>query len=404
MMESKIGPGGGLVPIHGGLAELVDRRVPLGERSRFVKEADRLPSIRVTRADLSTVYRISDGALSPMEGPMCADEWNRVLDEQCIEVAGRRYAWTIPLSLPVTSEEASLLSSGESAAVRDESGAVVGIVDELEVFDWDKTRYIEKVYRTDRFDHPGGRAVESDPRNQLLGGALRALPQPVDPNYGEYMLSPRMTRAFIRERKWDRALAFQTRNPLHRAHEYALVAGAEKLTRAGHFTGVVLNPLVAIFAFNMTLVVMHLPHVFDYQFRNESFHFSVHVWTVAVALMMWWPIITKVPGLPRLSYPYQMAYLFVQSLVPAIIGSFITFSRTAVYDFYEQAPRIWGLDPVDDQQLAAFIMKVVGSLILWGFIGFAFFRWYAEEESTGQGVPWADAKEEARRAGLNPNR
>jgi len=233
-----------LVPVHGGLAELIDRRVPLGERSEFVKEADRLPSVRVTRADLSTVYRISDGALSPMEGPMRAEEWNRVLDEQCIEVGGRRYAWTIPLSLPVTPEEASSLSSGGSVAVRDESGTLVGIVDELEVFDWDKLRYIEKVYRTDRFDHPGGRAVESDPRDRLLGGALRALPQVVDPDYGEYMLSPTMTRAFIREHKWDRALAFQTRNPLHRAHEYALVAGAENLTREGHFTGVVLNPLV----------------------------------------------------------------------------------------------------------------------------------------------------------------
>jgi sulfate adenylyltransferase len=66
----------------------------------------------------------------------------------------------------------------------------------------------------------------------------------VHPEYGEYMLSPRMTRALIRDRKWERALAFQTRNPLHRAHEYALVAGVERLTREGHFTGVVLNPLV----------------------------------------------------------------------------------------------------------------------------------------------------------------
>jgi sulfate adenylyltransferase len=64
------------------------------------------------------------------------------------------------------------------------------------------------------------------------------------PEYAEYMLSPRMTRAFIRDKKWQRALAFQTRNPLHRAHEYALVCGAERLTAAGHYTGVVLNPLV----------------------------------------------------------------------------------------------------------------------------------------------------------------
>ena len=197
MMDSKLDTRADLVPIHGGLAELVDRRIPLAERSRFIEEAERLPSVRVTRADLSTVYRISDGALSPLEGPMRAEEWNRVLDEQSIEVGGRRFAWTIPLSLPVTPEEASSLSSGGSVAVRDESGTLVGIVDDLEIFDWDKTRYIEKVYRTDRFDHPGGRAVESDPRNQLLGGTLRVLPQVVNPDYGEYMLSPRMTRAFI---------------------------------------------------------------------------------------------------------------------------------------------------------------------------------------------------------------
>jgi len=244
MSKNEVDPRADLVPVHGGLADLVDCRVPLGQRSRFAKEAEKLPSVRVTRADLSTVYRISDGALSPMEGPMRAAEWNRVLDEQCVEVGGRRFAWAIPLSLPVTSEEVSSLSSGGSAALRDESGTLVGIVDDLEVFEWDKARYMEKVYRTDRFDHPGGRAVEGDPRNQLIGGALRALPQSVDPDYGEYMLSPRMTRTFIREHKWDRALAFQTRNPLHRAHEYALVAGAEILTREGHFTGVVLNPLV----------------------------------------------------------------------------------------------------------------------------------------------------------------
>jgi sulfate adenylyltransferase len=244
MGSDRSGARADLVPVHGGLADLVDRRVTLGERGRFVREAERLPSLRVTRADLSTVHRIADGALSPLQGPMRAEQWNGVLDEKYIEVGGRRYAWAIPLALPMTSDEAASLSRGGSVALRDEAGVVVGIVDDLECFEWDKARYVEKIYRTRRFDHPGGRAVEGDPRDQLLGGALRALPQPVDPDYGEYMLSPRMTRALIRERKWERALAFQTRNPLHRAHEYALVAGAEKLTRAGHFTGVVLNPLV----------------------------------------------------------------------------------------------------------------------------------------------------------------
>jgi len=70
------------------------------------------------------------------------------------------------------------------------------------------------------------------------------LPQEVDPEYGEFVLSPRQVRTLIAERGWERALAFQTRNPLHRAHEYALVAGVERLTREGAFAGVVLNPLI----------------------------------------------------------------------------------------------------------------------------------------------------------------
>ena len=233
-----------LLPVHGGLAEPVDRIVPLKERRRLLAEAERLPSLRVTRADLSTVYRLSDGALSPLEGPMDAECWHRALDESVVLSGGRRWAWTIPLSLPASDGEAARLARGGAAAIRTEEGEIVAVLEDLDVFEWDKEKYLKKVYRTDRFDHPGGRAVSEDPRSQLVGGRLRALPQPVNPEYGEYVFSPRMTRALVRERKWERALAFQTRNPLHRAHEYALVAGAERLTREGHFTGVVLNPLV----------------------------------------------------------------------------------------------------------------------------------------------------------------
>jgi len=233
-----------LVPVHGGIDQPVDRVVPLSERADFLKEAETLSSIVVTRADLSTVYRLSDGALSPLAGPMGESVWNQVLEKKKIEVDGRDYAWTIPISLPLTDDEADLAQDGDSVAIRDEDGNVVAVLDEIEIFAYDKPRYVSCVYGTDRFDHPGGHAVEDDPRSKLLGGRIRALPQPVNPEYGEYMLSPRMTRAFIRDKKWDKALAFQTRNPLHRAHEYALVAGAEKLTGAGHYTGVVLNPLV----------------------------------------------------------------------------------------------------------------------------------------------------------------
>ncbi len=234
--------GSDLVPVHGGLAAPVDRIVPLAERSKLSAEAAKLPSIALTKADLSTVHRLADGTLSPLEGPMGRDAWHRVLDEGVVVHGGRSYAWGIPLSLPVTDAEARALAAGGSAALRSESGELVAVLDEIELFAWDKPKYVKGVYGTERFDHPGGAMTQNDERTQLVGGRLRALPQEQRPEWT--IFSPRMTRAFIRDKKWQRALAFQTRNPLHRAHEYALVAGVERLTREGHFTGVVLNPLV----------------------------------------------------------------------------------------------------------------------------------------------------------------
>jgi sulfate adenylyltransferase len=233
-----------LVPVHGGLAEPVDRIVALRDRKKFLAGAAGLPRVRVTRADLSTVYRLGDGALSPLTGPMGEEAWHRALDEAVVLAGGRRYAWGIPLSLPVTDAEAARLSRGGSAALENEDGQIVAVLDDVEVFAWDKPGYVKGVYGTERFDHPGGDQALKDPRTKLLGGEIRTLPQRHHEEYGQYMLSPRMTRAFLRDRKFERALAFQTRNPLHRAHEYALVAGAERLTAAGFFTGVVLNPLV----------------------------------------------------------------------------------------------------------------------------------------------------------------
>ena len=121
-----------LVPVHGGLAAPVDRVVPLSERAKLVAEAAKLPSIALTRADLSTVHRLADGTLSPLEGPMGRDAWHRVLDEGVVLREGKRYAWGIPLSLPVTDAEARTIAASGSAALpatlaafwRERSGAI----------------------------------------------------------------------------------------------------------------------------------------------------------------------------------------------------------------------------------------------------------------------------------------
>jgi sulfate adenylyltransferase len=232
-----------LMPVHGGLEAPISRTVPLSRRKQFLAEAATLPRIGVNRADLSTVYRIADGTLSPLTGAMDEETWHYVLDHEVIDFGFRHYAWTAPISFPVTDAESRRLKIGHSAALVYE-GNIVAIVRVSSVFDWDKAKHIEKFYGTSRTDHPGAHMIMDDPRSRLVGGELWALPQQVDPEYGEFVLSPRQVRTLIAERRWERALAFQTRNPLHRAHEYALVAGVERLTREGSFAGVVLNPLI----------------------------------------------------------------------------------------------------------------------------------------------------------------
>jgi sulfate adenylyltransferase len=233
-----------LVPVHGGLDVPVDRMLKLSRRKALIAEAASMPKIRVTDADLATVYRLGDGTLSPLTGPMTKEQFELALDEKVVISNGKKYAWTIPLSLPVTDMEAASLKIGGQAALVNEQGDLVAVLEVQSVFAWDKLRYVKSIYGTERLDHPGGAIVEKDPRTQMVGGDIQVLPARTAPSYASQMLSPLETRAHIAARKWEKALAFQTRNPLHRAHEYALVYGLECLTRDGHYAGAVLNPLM----------------------------------------------------------------------------------------------------------------------------------------------------------------
>ena len=235
-----------LVPPHGGLTEPVCRTVPANEIPDFLARAKTLTRVPVSDADLSTVYRFGDGGLSPLIGPMDSAAYNRVLDESVIEHNGRKYAWTIPLSLPLTGETAKKLKPGQKAALVNSDGRIVATLDVTDAFPWDKMRYLREVYLTERTDHPGGDMVlkgDAD-KTHLLGGSIEVLPQPKHPAFGKYVLSPAEVRKLLAQKGWQRVVAFQTRNPLHRAHEYALVYGLETLLRAGHNAGACLNPLI----------------------------------------------------------------------------------------------------------------------------------------------------------------
>ena len=235
-----------LIPPHGGLSEVVCCTVPEDEAKVFKSEAERLPQLPVSAADVSSVYRIADGTLSPLTGPMDSHTFNRVLDESVIECGGNLYAWTIPISLPVTGQLADSLTAGTKVALTGPNGDIIGTLDVSDVFPWDKGRYLEAVYQTTRTDHPGGDMVlkNDEGKTHLVGGSLRALRQPKNSNFGKYVLTPREVRGVLADKGWDAVVAFQTRNPLHRAHEYALVYALEKLLREGRNAAAVLNPLV----------------------------------------------------------------------------------------------------------------------------------------------------------------
>jgi sulfate adenylyltransferase len=235
-----------LIVPHGGLTEPVCRTVSADKIDSFKTAAAALPKVSVSDADLSTVYRWGDGALSPTTGPMNKATFDRVLDECVIEHNGKLYAWTIPLSLPVTADVAKTLKAGQKVALTNSAGEIVATLDINDVFEWDKPRYLRSVYLTERTDHPGADMVlkgDAD-KTHLLGGTIEVLPQPKNASFGKYVLSPREVRKLLGQKGWNRAVAFQTRNPLHRAHEYALVYGLEQLLKAGNNAGAVLNPLV----------------------------------------------------------------------------------------------------------------------------------------------------------------
>jgi putative membrane protein len=160
------------------------------------------------------------------------------------------------------------------------------------------------------------------------------------------------------------------------------------------------RPIPALLLFNGWIAVSHWPALVGLSLRSEAVHFGVHAVLVTTALLMWMPVLSPIVEIPRLRYPGQMLYLFAQSIVPTVPASFLTFADTPLYPFYGLAGAMFGIDAVTDQRIAGLIMKLVGGLILWGFIAALFFRWHRDEELAGADQPvWQDLEAELHRAG-----
>ncbi len=140
------------------------------------------------------------------------------------------------------------------------------------------------------------------------------------------------------------------------------------------------RPVPNLFQFNAVLVLSHWPFWVNATLRNHPLHFVAHALLLLSALLMWMVIVSPLPEVPRARPPMQMLYLFLQTLLPTVPASFLTFGSKPLYSFYETVPRLYGWTALSDQQVAGLIMKLVGGFYLYTIIAVIFFRWYGDEE------------------------
>ena len=223
--ESQIAP-------HGG--DLIDKVVPEDERRVRSMEAAELPKVPLGPRALSDLQMISTGVFSPLEGFMGRDEYESVVEDMRLPSG---LAWSLPITLSVDEGKARELSEGSEIALVDGTGEPVATMTLREMYGYDKEREARLVYRTVDEDHPGVAAVYRQ-GDVLLGGEVELLRPPDEGRFPRYYYTPAQLRKSFAEKGWKRIVGFQTRNPVHRAHEYIQKSALETVD------GLLLNPLV----------------------------------------------------------------------------------------------------------------------------------------------------------------
>ncbi len=135
----------------------------------------------------------------------------------------------------------------------------------------------------------------------------------------------------------------------------------------------------AIITFNLVIVIMHWPAFVDLTLRSALVHFVAHVVLLASAFLIWMPIVSPLPEIPRLPPIGRMVFLFLQTIVPTIPASFLTFGQHPLYRRYELLPKLGEITALNDQMIAGLVMKIGAGVLLSALIGVIFFRWVATE-------------------------
>ena len=143
--------------------------------------------------------------------------------------------------------------------------------------------------------------------------------------------------------------------------------------------------------FTVVLAAWHLPPVYNLAMAHHNIHIVQHLCFMVAATFMWWPVLSPLPELPRVSYPAQMLYLFLLSIPMSLIAICIGYSDHILYPAYSSAPRLWGITPLQDQLIGALIMWVPGGLFFFVIISVVFFKWQqvdGEDSTASAQVGW----------------
>lgn len=220
------------VVAHGG--KLIDRIVAEEESAEFLGELTRIPALTLDARELSDLELIATGAASPLDGFMGSADYRSVLER--IRLADGT-VWPLPMNIAVGPHDAKYVEAGRRIALRDCRGRFWGSIHVREVYQREAISEARAVYRTEDPSHPGVAYVQSRP-SLLIGGPVKMLPLPDDLPFAGYRFSPRQLRQQIAARGWRRVAGFQTRNPIHRAHEHLTKLALEFVD------GLVIHPLI----------------------------------------------------------------------------------------------------------------------------------------------------------------
>jgi putative membrane protein len=160
------------------------------------------------------------------------------------------------------------------------------------------------------------------------------------------------------------------------------------------------NPLRCFAIFTGAVAAWHLPPLYNFAMAYHSVHIAQHLMFLGAAVLMWWPVLSPLPELPRLAYPMQMLYLFLLSIPMSIVSVYIAYADTVLYPAYATAPRIWGLSPMQDQLIGGLIMWIPGGLFFFAVISVIFFRWQQQDGDDSAAGAQVDAQRGAREADL----